>query len=102
MFETLGFFNPEIKDEIAYQTLLLKMRKSKSWIYSSPNRIEPKEDGKIDLVELRDILKSVPLTSDDFFRGSISVWGTYLGNPKHSAVIYITKEFEVKYLILNE
>lgn len=95
MYEHLGFFEPEIKNDDTYNQLVQAVKDDGKWFYSDPNRIEPVHDGLVDIDQLQSILNMFEYGPDDFFRGSITLWGIYdhktanRMHPNYLEVIYI-------------
>ncbi len=98
LYEHLGFLEPEIKNDETYHRLVQAVKDSPHWAYSGPNRIEPVQAGLVDLVQLQGILDKFDYGEGDFFRGSITLWGSYEHGtdnhmfPNHLSVYYVERE----------
>jgi len=99
--EHIGYFEPEIRDDTTYNELVNAIKESGSWLYSGPNRIEPVQEGYIDIQQLQEILNKFEYQSRDFFRGSISLWGKYKYDPSYLEIIYVKKIDNRMVLITN-
>ncbi len=111
LYEHLGFFEPEIKDNETYHKIVQAVKDSPHWAYSGPNRIEPVQEGLVDLVQLQNILDKFDYGEGDFFRGNISLWGSYDHGtdnhmfPNHLSVYYIERDrdrFVLTHRVLKE